>query len=362
MREEETMLVLKSLRLSRLGADSEMATRLVTDNKNFIGSWRRSSVKDGIRSPLHAQSQSPVSPSGRLRLGSTFRGIMPGVSPTSSVRRVSMSEEGDRGARRGNSFLQDISTVRRQSSVPLEANFDVMASLLSAEPADEPEAGARGEAEAEPEPVFDSADHAMAFQTFVDFMKVNGLVPIAEQPTKSQEKEVEGGKKEEKEAGNKTDLGSAEFDVALEIFRETTGKGDRLEWQEFKDCLHGFLRTGLRRLHSRKTEAEDELYKMRVRMSKFAPSSDNPLAAFKVRSGLCSSPGVSARWLTLVPAGSTVHSLQHDLRCVRLLRHFGRLAGTLPSLCPRVPPFCSPLPSGPYLWHACCLLIALGDD
>eukprot|EP00961_Rhodomonas_salina_P263545 3561663-Rhodomonas_salina.1 len=316
----------RMLRNGSTGSESQEVPLLHASSKNFIGKWKRASERnlDGGGSPLYAVYTTGLSP----RAHSPSRSMSPdgNSSPPGAVRR-SVSMTGDRSPpaffHRANlsadgPFKGDASSLLKaessRSPMPekLSSTIEEDSSMHAAEHFGEQrrvseesrytifedegsfDGGGgfdgthrgRGRSRApltpETNPAIDSADHSLTFQTFVEFMKVSGLVPVAE-AGKDQDRDGEKGQGAEKEAaGQKTDLGSAEFEVALEIFRETTGKGDRLEWQEFKDCLHSFLRTGLRRLQNRKTEAEAELFKMRVQMSKFAPSFENPLAAFKV--------------------------------------------------------------------------------
>ena len=133
------------------------------------------------------------------------------------------------------------------------------------------EGEARGRKKQEPENLFrvqktkivtDSSERQMNFQSFIEFLKVEDLIPIhLHRP---------GGKM-------KADLSSIEFAEALRIFRSTLVKEKRLEWPEFKECLHELLTSKNleRELHS----AELQLMSLRTALARFAPSSDDPLEA-----------------------------------------------------------------------------------
>lgn len=112
--------------------------------------------------------------------------------------------------------------------------------------------------------VVDSSERSLTFQAFLDFLKVVDLIPVhLHRP---------GGKM-------KADLSSGEFGEALRVFRSVLGKEKKLEWPEFKDCLHELLVS--KHLHKELADAERELLTMCKALSHYAPTTDTPLEAFK---------------------------------------------------------------------------------
>ena len=75
----------------------------------------------------------------------------------------------------------------------------------------------------------DSCLH-LSFQQYVEFLKFVGVVPT------STIRSITG------ETLKKTDVGSAEYDVAVKAFRSTVDREDLMEWIEFKDCIFHTIR------------------------------------------------------------------------------------------------------------------------
>jgi hypothetical protein len=65
----------------------------------------------------------------------------------------------------------------------------------------------------------------MAFQQYVEFLKYIGIVPTRTVCS------ITG------ETYQKTDVGTAEYEVAVKAFRTTIQREDLMEWMEFKECL-----------------------------------------------------------------------------------------------------------------------------
>ena len=75
------------------------------------------------------------------------------------------------------------------------------------------------------------------------------------------------------------DLSSAEFGEALRVFRHVLGKEKRLEWPEFKQCMYEILTS--KSLQKQLQDAETRLLNMRNSLSRYAPTTDEPLEALK---------------------------------------------------------------------------------
>ena len=116
----------------------------------------------------------------------------------------------------------------------------------------------------------------MTFATYVKFLKWTKLVPEVIK--------VGGGGGKNKKGGRtimRTDLNSAEYEACVAAYRDCIGGDDNFEWPEFKDAINHILTTGLRKLRRGVDEKEKELYNLRVRLAKNAPSLENPLQALK---------------------------------------------------------------------------------
>jgi len=110
----------------------------------------------------------------------------------------------------------------------------------------------------------------MAFQQYVEFLKYIGIVPTRTV------RSITG------ETYQKTDVGTAEYEVAVKAFRATVQREDLMEWMEFKECLFYTVRGGARKLKKELLKAKNHLFTMRTKLSHFAPSVTNPFQALKL--------------------------------------------------------------------------------
>ena len=75
----------------------------------------------------------------------------------------------------------------------------------------------------------ESSSYHMVFQQYVEFLKFVGIVP-------ARIVRITG------ETYQKTDVGTAEYQVAVKAFRATVQREDLMEWMEFKECLFHTIR------------------------------------------------------------------------------------------------------------------------